>query len=145
MVDKKIGFLLSSETNEIDPESTMGEFGGETEDDSCSPSPTPTKHKLHKQKRLKKEELVGSAIMACAEAMTRGMDKLAENVCTMGSYLKTDPALVESKKWKQIGFLEKKIEEIEKMGYNNLSERNRVKLTRLQSLLDIKEEELFGK
>ena len=133
MIDKADGFLLSSKTHEIDPASTMGEFGV-TADETESPPPVPTK----KSKKKKKEEAaVGDAIMACADAMSQGMEKLANSVIEMGAYMRPDPALVEGERWKLLDQLESKIAALEAKGGAG------IKLDRLRKLLDRKEQEMF--
>ena len=138
MIDKAAGFLLSSKTHEIDPASTMGEFGV-TADETESPPPVPTKNQVTKSKKKKKEEAaVGDAIMACADAMSQGMEKLADSVIEMGAYMRPDPALVEGERWKLLDQLESKIAALEAKGGAG------IKLDRLRRLLDRKEQEMFG-
>ena len=135
MVDKSLGFILTSKTKEIDIDSTLGEFGVTNDD----PHPPPKKKS---KKKREEETIVSSAIRACANAMNTGMEKLAGTVLEMGAHMRPDPAFVDGEKWKLIDQLERKINKIEESG--NLSEGANVKLARLRSLLTKKEEDFFG-
>ena len=77
--------------------------------------------------------------MACADAMSQGMEKLADSVVEMGAYMRPDPALVEGERWKLIDQLESKIAALEAKGGGAGA-----KLERLRKLLDKKENEMFG-
>ena len=116
MVDKAVGFLLSSKTHEIDPSSTLGEFGVPVDENELPP-PGLTKNQVAKSKKRKKEEAAaGDAIMTCANAMSQGMEKLVDSVIEMGAYMRPDPALVEGERWKLIDQLESKIAALEAKG-----------------------------
>ena len=134
MIDKSLGFILTSKTKEIDVDSTLGEFGVKNDDHTPSP-------KKKSKKKKEEETIVSSAIRACADAMNTGMEKLADTVLEMGTHMRPDPAFVDGEKWKLIDQLECKINKIEESG--NLSEGVNVKLARLRSLLTKKETEFF--
>uniref|UniRef100_A0A6U5LTK3 Uncharacterized protein n=1 Tax=Corethron hystrix TaxID=216773 RepID=A0A6U5LTK3_9STRA len=78
MIDRSLGFLFSTKTREIAPNSALPEFGFGANPESLSETtPRPAK----RSKRKKKEDiLVSTTIMACANAMSQGMDRLASLV-----------------------------------------------------------------
>ena len=108
MVDRSIGYIFSSETKEIDPGVDKGEFGLPSAVTDVPAVGTKRKRsaKGGEEDGKYESEAISDAIMACATAMNKGMEKFANTVVTMGEYMRPDPAIVEGENWRLMAQIE---------------------------------------
>ena len=144
MVDRSIGYIFSSETKEIDPAVDKGEFGLPS---AVTDAPAVGTKRKRGAKGGKEDEKEGSvaisdAIMACATAMSKGMEKFSTNLVTMGEYMRPDPAIIEGENWRLMAQIESKIAMLG--GKANMTAGDEDKLVRLRALLEKKEREAYG-
>ena len=144
MVDRSIGYLFSTETKEIDPGVDKGEFGLPAAVADIPSVGTKRKRSAKGGKDDGKEESekISDAIMACATAMSEGMEKFSNNLVTIGEYIRPDPTIVEGENWRLMAQIESKIAMLESKVNMTAGDEN--KLARLRVLLEKKEREAYG-